>query len=79
MSKEILTITDAAVDRIKHLVNISEQPALGLKVKVVKGGCSGYSYKIEYVYQAENDSGGDSAADSNTKSSDLKKVKSVGF
>ncbi len=49
MSKAILTITKAASDRIKHLLSLRENPALGIRVGVKKGGCSGLEYTIEYA------------------------------
>lgn len=44
-----ITITDAAVERIKHLMSQREKPAVGIKVGVRSRGCSGLSYTIEYA------------------------------
>ena len=52
MAKPIFTITDAAAGRIAELLTKSEKPALGLRVKTIKGGCAGLSYDIQYAYDA---------------------------
>jgi iron-sulfur cluster assembly protein len=47
--RKALTLTDAAAERIKTLIERSEKPVLGLRVGVSNKGCSGMSYSIEYV------------------------------
>jgi iron-sulfur cluster assembly protein len=49
MTRNLITISDAAADQIKYLLSIREKEAVGIKVKVKKGGCSGLSYQIEYA------------------------------
>ncbi len=44
-----MTLTEAAVARIKTLMNKAEPDAIGLRVGVKARGCSGYSYSIEYA------------------------------
>lgn len=44
-----ITITDAAIARIKHLLAQRGKPSVGIKVGVKSGGCSGLSYIIEYA------------------------------
>lgn len=44
-----ITISDAAAERIKYLMAQRQSPALGLRVGVKKGGCSGLNYTIEYA------------------------------
>jgi len=46
---KILSITDAAADRIRFLVEQSEDPVLGLRVGVSNKGCSGKSYVYEFA------------------------------
>jgi len=45
----LLSITDAAADRIKHLVATSEKPVAGLRVSLSTKGCNGMSYVFEYA------------------------------
>ena len=45
----VLTITDAAVDRVKALMARSDKPVQGLRVGVKTRGCSGLSYNVEYA------------------------------
>ena len=44
-----LAITDAAAERIKALLSKREKDALGVRVGVKKGGCSGLTYTVEYA------------------------------
>ena len=45
----LITLTDAAADRVKNLIAKSEEPVLGLRVGVSTRGCSGMSYVVEYA------------------------------
>lgn len=45
----IFTISDAAADRIKHLLAKRGKPSAGIKVGIRTRGCSGLSYTIEYA------------------------------
>ena len=51
MPKPMITLTDAAVDRVKHLMDkgAGDQPVHGLRVIITSTGCSGHAYKIEYA------------------------------
>lgn len=44
-----IQITDAAVERVKFLLDKRGKESLGVRVGVKKGGCSGLSYIIEYA------------------------------
>ncbi len=62
-AKQMITLTDAAVDRVKKLMANSDEPVLGLRVGVSTKGCSGMSYVFEYAvekkpYEEEINSGG---------------------
>ncbi len=46
-----LQLTDSAVAKIHALVEESETPALGLRVGVRGGGCSGFSYFMEVALE----------------------------
>jgi len=45
----LITLTDAAAERVKTLIARSEKPVLGLRVGVNSRGCSGMSYVVEYA------------------------------
>lgn len=45
----MITLTDAAANRVKDLIARSEEPVLGLRVGVSTKGCSGMSYVVEYA------------------------------
>lgn len=45
----LLTLTDAAADRVKSLIAKSDKPVTGLRVGVSSKGCSGMSYVFEYA------------------------------
>ena len=46
---QLITLTDAAADRVKTLVQSSDKPVLGLRVGISTKGCSGLSYVFEYA------------------------------
>jgi len=43
----VISLSDAAIDRIRSLLAKAESPETGLRVSVEKGGCAGMSYKID--------------------------------
>ncbi len=45
----MVTLTDRAVSRVKHLISKSDEPVLGLRIGVSARGCSGLSYSVEYA------------------------------
>jgi iron-sulfur cluster assembly protein len=45
----MITITEAAANRVKALIARSEKPVAGLRVGVNSRGCSGMSYTVEYA------------------------------
>ena len=47
--KKILSLTDAAANRVSYLLAKRGKESLGIKVKVISGGCSGLKYVIEYA------------------------------
>jgi iron-sulfur cluster assembly protein len=50
-----ITLTDAAVGKIRSLVPEGESNGKGLRVKVVGGGCSGLSYKMDLDEKRDGD------------------------
>lgn len=49
MTQTILTITDAAVARVKELTSKAESNVIGVRVGVKSGGCSGMMYEVNYA------------------------------
>ena len=45
----VVTLTDAAAERVKSLVAKSDKPVQGLRIGVKTRGCSGMSYSVEYA------------------------------
>jgi len=50
---QMITLTDAAVDRDKNLIDNSDEPVLGLRVGISTKGCSGMSYVFEYAKEKQ--------------------------
>jgi iron-sulfur cluster assembly protein len=50
---QMITLTDAAVDRVKTLIDNSDDPVLGLRVGISTKGCSGMSYVFEYAKEKQ--------------------------
>jgi iron-sulfur cluster assembly protein len=53
---KVMSLTDAAAERVRVILEKAERPAVGLRVGITKGGCAGMTYKVEY---AENVKPGD--------------------
>jgi iron-sulfur cluster assembly accessory protein len=49
-----LTLTDGAVRQIKRLLARDKREGHGLRVSISDGGCSGYSYKLDFEKQEQS-------------------------
>ena len=49
MVAPMLTLTEAAAERVKHLISRSDKPVQGLRVGISTRGCSGLRYQVEYA------------------------------
>jgi iron-sulfur cluster assembly protein len=49
---KVMTLTDAAADRVKSIIAKSDKPIVGVRVGVKNGGCAGMSYTMEYAESA---------------------------
>ncbi len=49
MANPVITLTDAAADRVRELVGRATEPVAGLRVGLSTRGCSGMSYVVEYA------------------------------
>ena len=48
-AQQLITLTDAAAERVKALIAQSAEPVEGLRVNISTKGCSGMSYVFEYA------------------------------
>ena len=48
---KVITLTDAAANRVKEIMAKAEGACVGLRLGVENGGCAGMSYKLEYATQ----------------------------
>lgn len=44
----MITLTESAIKRVRDMMN-KRQSGVGLRIGVVKSGCSGYSYALDYA------------------------------
>jgi iron-sulfur cluster assembly protein len=49
---KVVTLTEAAADRVREIMERSETPYMGLRVGVKNGGCAGQEYVLEYAEAA---------------------------
>tara|TARA_B100000586_G_C19716557_1_gene263817 strand:+ start:92 stop:427 length:336 start_codon:yes stop_codon:yes gene_type:complete len=52
MSKQVITLSDRAADRVKEIMAQTKEPIVGVRVGVTSGGCAGMSYVMEYAKKA---------------------------
>ncbi|WP_417670499.1 Fe-S cluster assembly scaffold SufA [Roseibium sp.] len=46
---QVMTLTDAAAERVRELVENADRDVLGLRVGIKKGGCAGMEYTMDLV------------------------------
>jgi len=49
MGQQVLSLTPAAVGRVRHLVETRGEGAAGIRVGVRTAGCSGLTYTIDFA------------------------------
>ncbi|MDF1635724.1 Fe-S cluster assembly scaffold SufA [Mycoplana sp. MJR14] len=49
MAFAVMTLTDAAADRVKAIVDNAGGEARGIRVGIKKGGCAGMEYSVDLV------------------------------
>jgi iron-sulfur cluster assembly protein len=52
MSKQVITLSDRAAERVKEIMSNTEDSIIGVRVGVASGGCAGMSYVMEYAQKA---------------------------
>ena len=46
---KVVTLSDAAAERVREIMGKAEKPYAGLRVGVKNGGCAGQEYVLEYA------------------------------
>ena len=49
MSKQVITLSQRAAERVKEIISKAKEPIIGVRVGVASGGCAGMSYVMEYA------------------------------
>ena len=49
----VMTMTDAAAERVKAILASKDGEALGLRVGIKKGGCAGMEYTVDLAAEAK--------------------------
>ncbi len=44
---KVMSLSDAAAERVRQIVEASDKPVMGIRVGVRNGGCAGMSYTVE--------------------------------
>jgi iron-sulfur cluster assembly protein len=52
-SPKVMTLTEAAAERVREIMGRSERPVTGLRVGVKNGGCAGMEYTMEWADRQE--------------------------
>ncbi len=55
LSSNVLSLSDAAAERVRGLLKVASSPVTGLRVSVEKGGCAGMSYKMDLAEPSPGD------------------------
>jgi iron-sulfur cluster assembly protein len=50
--RQVVTLTEAAAERVREMMGRAEKPYAGLRVGVKNGGCAGQEYVLEYAETA---------------------------
>ena len=52
MAFKIMSLSDAAAERITEIIEDSDKPVIGLRVGIKNSGCAGVAYTMDYVTEA---------------------------
>jgi iron-sulfur cluster assembly protein len=50
---QVMSVTPAAAERVKALIDKRDKPTVGIRIGVRSKGCSGMSYTLEYAEKQE--------------------------
>ena len=51
MAHRVLSLTPAAIERVRHLITTLGEGAEGIRIGVKTAGCSGLTYTIDFAHQ----------------------------
>ena len=51
----MITLTEKAVEKVRNLQQQENKPGFALRLRVVGGGCSGYSYSMDFEQGSAQD------------------------
>ena len=51
---QVITVTDAAAERVRDIAAAAETPAVGIRVGIRKGGCAGMEYTVDLVHEPDD-------------------------
>src|ERR1700710_1438443 len=51
MPLKLMSLTEAAADRVREIIEDSGKPLIGVRVGVKNAGCAGQAYTLDYVEQ----------------------------
>ena len=49
---KVMTLTEAAAERIRQIMSRADKPVAGLRIGVKNGGCAGMEYTMEWASEA---------------------------
>lgn len=49
MAFKIMSLSDAAAERLREIIEDSDKPVVGVRVGVKNAGCAGMAYTMDYV------------------------------
>ncbi len=49
MPLKIMSLSDAAAERVREIIEDSDKPVIGVRVGVKNAGCAGMAYTLDYV------------------------------
>jgi iron-sulfur cluster assembly accessory protein len=52
-NKPLLSLTDAAANRVKNLMKETNSDVIGLRIGIKTAGCSGMKYNVEYATEVK--------------------------
>ncbi|MBN8920308.1 MAG: Fe-S cluster assembly scaffold SufA [Rhizobiales bacterium] len=50
---QVMSLTDAAAERVRELMSRADKPIDGIRVGVTKGGCAGMSYVVNFAEEVK--------------------------
>ena len=50
MTKQVISLSDQAADRIKEIMSSADNESIGVRVGVKSGGCAGMSYILSLIH-----------------------------